>query len=76
MADSEDKIENVSNFGVTKLIVGVSGFVLSIIFLLFAMIVLVRFWIFTNLLYNLFVISRSNLIVGLMQFLIDYFTIF
>ncbi|CRK91864.1 CLUMA_CG005485, isoform A [Clunio marinus] len=45
-----------------QVLLGASGFVLSIIFILWGMIVLVRFWVFTKIFYSLFIVSI--LVVG------------
>lgn len=41
-------------------IVAVSGFILSVFFILWALIVLVRFYVFDNILYNIFLICMMT----------------
>ncbi|CRK91865.1 CLUMA_CG005486, isoform A, partial [Clunio marinus] len=54
--------ETNSETRANQVLLGASGFVLSIIFILWGMIVLVRFWVFTKIFYSLFI--ASILVVG------------
>ena len=45
-------------------VLGIVGFILSVIFILLSLVVLVRFWIFDNIAYNIFVLSM--LIIGIL----------
>jgi hypothetical protein len=49
---------------VSRLVLSILGFLLSIVFILAGMIVMMRFWTFTSILYHLFVVTI--LFVGIM----------
>ncbi|KAG5673680.1 hypothetical protein PVAND_003706 [Polypedilum vanderplanki] len=62
MIDKDEKEETQKTFNFIKTLIAFLGFLLSILFILSSLVVLVRFWIFTNLLYNIF--TLSTLIIG------------
>lgn len=45
------------NHEIKTAILAISGFIFSLVFMLWSLVILVRFWIFDSILYNLFVIS-------------------
>jgi hypothetical protein len=49
----ESQFDHASQVAITS----IAGFVLSVLLILFALIILVRFWVFESILYNLFVLS-------------------
>ena len=45
-------------------VLGIAGFILSVIFILLSLVVLVRFWIFDNIAYNVYFMSM--LLIGIL----------
>ena len=58
------KHEVVNEDRYKAVILGLVGFLFAVLFIFFALLVLVRFWIFVNILYNIFIVS--TMIVGVL----------
>lgn len=62
--DEEENQKKVrQDYAVRCGVLGIAGFILSVIFILLSLVVLVRFWVFDNIAYNIFVLSM--LIIGI-----------